>query len=82
MEARSLLTRETIHPRMPNPPDQGGRHRQNGGRLEIGTVGAIKSERRAPSDWNGWAAYVGIRRLGARNGASASGVTIQGEMVV
>jgi len=39
----------------------GGRHRQNGGRLEIGTLGAIRSERRAASDRNGWAAYVGIR---------------------
>jgi len=47
----------------------GGRHRQNGGRLEIGTVSAIRSERRAASDRNGWAAYVGIRTEGALWGA-------------
>ena len=42
-------------------PRWGGRHHRNGGRLEIGTVGAITSERWAVSDWNRWAAYVGIR---------------------
>ena len=42
-------------------PARGGRHHRNGGRLEIGTVGAITSERWAASDWNRWAAYVGIR---------------------
>ena len=56
-----LLTRETIRSRMPDSPAQGGRDHQNGGRLEIGTVGAIKSERWAPSNRNRWAAYVGIR---------------------
>jgi hypothetical protein len=38
-----------------------GRHRQNGGRLQIGMVGAIRSERWAASDRNRWAAYVRIR---------------------
>src|SRR5271165_7425932 len=38
-----------------------GRHRQNGGRLEIGMMGAIRSERWAASDRNRWAAYVRIR---------------------
>ena len=38
-----------------------GRHRQNGGRLEIGMVGAIRSERWAASDRYRWAADVRIR---------------------
>jgi len=38
------MTRETIL--SPNaPPQPGGRHRQNGGRFEIGTVGDFKLER-------------------------------------
>jgi hypothetical protein len=69
LEARSLLTRETI--RSPaRPAQRGGRHRQNGGRLQIRTLGDIKSERRAASDRNRWAAYVRTRsealeRIGA-----------------
>jgi len=40
LEARSSMTRETIL--SPNaPPQPGGRHRQNGGRFEIGTVGGM-----------------------------------------
>ena len=62
LDARSLLTRETIlFPDAPTP--RSGRHRQNDGRLEIGMVGAIRSERWAASDRNTWAAYVRIRSL-------------------
>jgi hypothetical protein len=43
LEARSSLTRETI--RSPARPAQpGGRHRQNGGRLQIRTPGGFRSE--------------------------------------
>ena len=48
-------------------PRGGGRHHRNGGRLEIGTVGGITSERWATSDWNRWAAYVGIRKQGVHS---------------
>jgi hypothetical protein len=58
LEARSLLTRETIHPTLVPQLGGGGRHHQNAGRLEIRTVGAISSERRAASDRNRWAPYV------------------------
>jgi hypothetical protein len=61
LDARSLLTHETTFPRM-RLLHRSGRHRQNGGRLEIGMVGAIRSERWAASDRNRWAAYVRIRR--------------------
>ena len=61
LEARSLLTCETILSPDALSLRRSGRHRQNGGRLEIGTVGGISSERRAASDRNRWAAYVGIR---------------------
>jgi len=43
------------------PPKQGGRHHQNGGRHQNGTLGASTSEPWAVSDWNRWATYVGIR---------------------
>jgi hypothetical protein len=52
-------------------PAQGRRHSKNGGRLEIGTVGAITSERWAASDWNRSAAHVGIRNSSARRAVSA-----------
>ena len=62
LDARSLLTHETaLSPDALTPPR--GRHRQNGGRLQIGMVGAIRSERRAASDRNRWAAYVRIRTV-------------------
>jgi hypothetical protein len=48
--ARSLLTRETIPSSECPLPSWGGRHRQNGGRLEIGMLGAITSERWAASN--------------------------------
>ena len=56
-----MLTHETTFPRM-LLLHRSGRHRQNGGRLEIGMVGAIRSERWAASDRNRWAAYVRIRK--------------------
>ena len=60
LDARSLLTHETIlFPDAPTP--RSGRHRQNDGRLEIGMVGAIRSERWAASDRYTRAAYVRIR---------------------
>jgi hypothetical protein len=52
--------RDNPSPKMPRLR-RSGRHRQNGGRLEIGMVGAIRSERWAASDRNRWAAYVRIR---------------------
>ncbi len=62
LEAGSSMTRETIHS-LRKPPNQRGRLRQNGGRLEIRTLGAITSEPWAASDRKRWAACVGIRRL-------------------
>ena len=53
LEARSLQTRETIlSPNALYPLGVGA---------IIGMVGAITSEQWAASDWNRWAAYVGIR---------------------
>jgi hypothetical protein len=60
LEAGSSMTRETIHS-LRKPPNQRGRLRQNGGRLEIRTLGAITSEPWAASDRKRWAACVGIR---------------------
>ncbi len=42
-------------------PSWAGRHRQNAGRLQIGTLGAITSERWAASNRYGWAGCIGIR---------------------
>ena len=63
-----------------------GRHRQNGGRLQIGTLGAIRSERRAASDRNRWAAYVRIRSLGfaieKADGVAACFVQLLGDRAI
>ena len=61
-------------------PAGGGRHHRNGGRLEIGTVGAITSERWAASDWNRWAAYVGIRSLTNKAAPGRSPALSEGQM--
>jgi hypothetical protein len=61
LEAWSLLTHETILFQDALSLSRSGRHRQNGGRLQIGMASAIRSERRAASDRNRWADYVGIR---------------------
>ena len=60
LEARSLLTRETIPHRMPSP-QPGWAASSEWWAASDRNGGPITSEPWAPSDRNRWAAYVGIR---------------------
>jgi hypothetical protein len=62
VDASAMLTCQT--PPLPGRPSyEGGRLRQNGGRLQIGMLDAIRSEWWAPSDQNAWTASLGIRKI-------------------